>query len=107
MGNAAKVQIDDVVDTGFDGLHCMLVPREVTLGLELIDVAQSKLTNGVIRDHDLVFAGQTEWDGDVKDVDVLPTAAQDMLIGDELQRRPGIGITARAVSLLADTFRSL
>ena len=75
------------MDTGFDGLLRMLVPRAVTLGLELIDVAQSNVTDGIIRDHDLVFAGQTEWDGDVKDVDVLPTATQDMLIGVEFLKR--------------------
>ena len=81
LGKAVELTVEGILDTGFDGFLCLPIPVAVSLGLELIDVASSELADGSVVENDLVFAGRVEWDGAVKDVDVLLTRAEDLLIG--------------------------
>lgn len=81
IGKSDEFTIDGILDTGFDGFLCLPIPIAVRLGLQLIDVASSELADGSVVENDLVFAGRAEWDGSVKDVDVLLTHAEDALIG--------------------------
>jgi clan AA aspartic protease len=73
--------VEGILDTGFDGFLCLPIPIAVSLGLQLIDVVRSELADGTVLEDDLVFAGRAEWDGAVKDVEVLLTRAEDVLIG--------------------------
>jgi clan AA aspartic protease len=75
------ITVEGVLDTGFDGFLCLPVPLAVSLGLELIDVTRTELADGTVVEDELVFAGQAEWDGVVRDVDILLTRSADVLIG--------------------------
>lgn len=59
----------------------MPIPLAVSLGLELIDVTHTELANGTIVENELVFLGRAEWDGTIKDIDILLTRSEDVLIG--------------------------
>lgn len=76
-----EVSLEGVLDTGFDGFLCLLIPVAVSLGLELIDATDTELADGTVVEDELVFAGQAEWDGTVMDVEILLTRSEDVLIG--------------------------
>ena len=81
LGTGAEVTAEGILDTGFDGFLCLPTPIAVSLGLQLIDVVSTELADGTVVEDDLVFVGRAEWDGAVKEVDVLLTRAEDILIG--------------------------
>lgn len=76
-----EVMVEGILDTGFDGFLCLPIPLAVSLGLELIDVARTELADGTVMENELVFAGRAEWDGAVRDIDILLTRSGDVLIG--------------------------
>jgi len=80
-GNKGEVEIDGILDTGFDGFICLPIAVAVPLGLELIDVTDSELADGTIVQDELVFAGKVLWDGEVIDADIVLTRSADTLIG--------------------------
>ena len=77
----SEVTVEGILDTGFDGFLCLPIPLAVSLGLELLDVTRTELADGTVMENELVFAGQAEWDGVVRDVDILLTRSGDVLIG--------------------------
>ena len=79
LGTGAEVTVDGILDTGFDGFVCLPIPIAVSLGLQLIDVVSSELADGTVVEDEMVFAGRAEWDGAVKEVDVLLTRSEDVL----------------------------
>ena len=81
LGHGTEVIVDGILDTGFDGFLCLPVLLAVSLSLELMDVTSSELADGTVVEDDLVFAGRAEWEGAIKEVPVLLTRAEDVLIG--------------------------
>ena len=80
-GVRQEVTVEGILDTGFNGFLCLPIAVATSLGLELIDATESELADGTVTQDDLVFAGQAEWDGTMRDVDILLTRSEETLIG--------------------------
>lgn len=80
FGNRAQATVSAAVDTGF-GLHLSLpVEVAVGLGLELSTFAEFELADGTVN-TELVFDGQVQWDGAMRNAEMLVTFSADALIG--------------------------
>jgi len=84
IGSRAKIVVDGILDTGFDGYLCLPITTAVSLGLELIDLRRAELADGTILEDEPVFIGKMVWDGDIIDVDVVLTKSADTLLGTAL-----------------------
>jgi clan AA aspartic protease len=80
-GSRGEIPVEGILDTGFNGFLCLPISIAISLGLELIDATESELADGTVTQDDLVFAGQAEWDGTMRDVDILLTRSEETLIG--------------------------
>lgn len=80
-GSQQELTVEGILDTGFHGLLCLPIFLAVQLGLALTDTITSELADGTIVDDELVFAGQAEWDGVMRDVTITLTRSEDVLIG--------------------------
>ena len=59
----------------------MPIAIATSLGLELIYATSSELADGTTTEDELVFAGQAEWDGTMREVEITLTHSEDTLIG--------------------------
>jgi clan AA aspartic protease len=84
IGSRARIVVDGIMDTGFDGYLCLPITTAVSLGLELIDLRRAELADGTILEDEPVFIGKMVWDGDIIDVDVVLTKSADTLLGTAL-----------------------
>lgn len=80
-GSREEVMVEGILDTGFNGFLCLPISLATSLGLELIDATESELADGTVTQADLVFAGEAEWDGTMRDVDILLTRSEETLLG--------------------------
>ena len=86
IGNRVEIDVDGILDTGFDGCLCLPITTAVSLGLELIDLRRSELADGTILENEPVFMGKIEWNGSIIDVDIVLTKSTDTLLGTALLR---------------------
>ena len=80
-GSREEITVEGILDTGFNGFVCLPIFLAVPLGLELTDSMTSELADGTTVEDDLVFTGQAEWDGVMRDVHIMLTRSEDTLIG--------------------------
>jgi predicted aspartyl protease len=80
IGTHNEVTVEGILDTGFDRFLMLPIPLAISLGLELKDPIHMELADGSVEEK-LLFAGQAEWDGDVRNVEVVLTRSDDTLIG--------------------------
>ena len=74
-----------VVDTGFDGAVCLPVSIAVNLGLELVGREFVEYADGrVVRE--LLFRGKVQFLGEVREVNISLTNADEALVGLEMLR---------------------
>ncbi|MFQ6057843.1 MAG: hypothetical protein ACE5MB_03050 [Anaerolineae bacterium] len=85
IGNAAKLTVEAIVDTGFNGQLCLPIPIAIELGLQLAGVQEIELADGTTRDE-LVFTGQAlfEEKAEPRRVRIFLTRATDAMLGTEL-----------------------
>jgi clan AA aspartic protease len=84
-GSQARVQVEALLDTGFDGELSLPVGIAIQLGLELRDVVAVELADGTIRDE-LVFRGHLIAEGREVEISLLLTHGQEPLMGTGLLR---------------------
>jgi predicted aspartyl protease len=60
IGSRREIDVEGVMDTGFDGYLCLPITTAVALGLELIKLENSELADGTILEHEPVFSGRME-----------------------------------------------
>jgi clan AA aspartic protease len=94
-----EINIEGILDTGFDGFLCLPIPLAVSLGLELIDVTRTELADGTIMEDELVFAGRAEWDGKVIEVEIMLTRSRDVLIGTAFLKGSVVQLDYKAYTL--------
>ncbi len=75
-----EIAVDAVIDTGFDGDLCLPIQMGIELGLELKDLTMVELADGTIK-KELVFAGVAQLGKRRKDVNILLTESDDVLLG--------------------------
>ena len=80
IGDREKIEVDAIIDTGFDGDICIPVQLAVRLGLELRSVTWVELANGE-KKRELVFTGSTIFGNAKRDVDIILTESKEVLIG--------------------------
>ena len=83
-GSREEVTIEGILDTGFNGFLCLPISVATSLGLELIGAPASELADGTVTQDDLLFAGQVEWNGTKREVEILLTRSEETLIGTAL-----------------------
>jgi clan AA aspartic protease len=81
LGTRGEITVEGILDTGFDGFLCLPIAIAISLGLELIDATDTELADGTVREDELVFAGQAEWDGTIISIPIVLTRSEDILIG--------------------------
>jgi Predicted aspartyl protease len=86
VGSRARIAVERILDTGFDGYICLPITTAVTLGLELIDLQTSELVDGTILEDEPIFSGKIEWDGEVIETYIVLTKSADTLLGTALLR---------------------
>ena len=80
-GTREEIMVEGILDTGFDGFLCLPIVIATSLGLELLYATSSELADGTTTEDELVFAGQAEWDGTMREVEITLTHSEDTLIG--------------------------
>jgi len=88
------VDLEAVIDTGFNGALCLPVSVAVSLGLVLVDLRLTELADGRIQ-PELVFEGWIQL-GEATEqiVDILITYGEDALLGMALLNLMGASISA-------------
>ena len=100
-GSREEVTIEGILDTGFDGFLCLPTSIAVLLGLELMYATSLELADGTVIEDELVFAGQAEWDGALRNIEITLTHSEDTLIGTAFLTgyRVELDSSARTVSI--------
>ncbi|HID27118.1 MAG TPA: clan AA aspartic protease [Methanosarcinales archaeon] len=83
IGNYADINVDAIVDTGFDGYISLPIHIAVYLGLELYGDIQVELADGSVH-QELVFAGKVVFNNETRDVLIILSRSNDTLIGTKL-----------------------
>lgn len=83
-GMKSELEVEAMLDTGFDGFICLPIALAVPLGLELFDTVKIELADGTIMEDELVFSGQALWRGEYVDVEVVLTRSDGVLVGTAL-----------------------
>jgi len=99
-GLRKTIEIEAVIDTGFDAELCLPLSIAVQLGLELTGGQYFELADGTVR-HELLFAGEVILEAEAIPVEISVTEAVDALIGVGLLRNKilKIDFPARVVSI--------
>ena len=79
-GLQKSIQIDALIDTGFDGDLCLPIPIAIQLGLELKGDEYFELADGSMK-HELLFKGEAVWNDKGIPVEIALTESNDALIG--------------------------
>lgn len=79
-GLRKTIEMEAVIDTGFDAELCLPVSIAIQLGLELTGGQYFELADGSIK-HELVFAGEVIFEAKEIPVEISVTNADDALIG--------------------------
>ena len=88
------VDLEAVIDTGFNGALCLPVSVAVSLGLALVDLRLTELADGRIQ-PELVFEGWVQMgEATEQTVDILVTYGEDALLGMALLSLIGASISA-------------
>jgi clan AA aspartic protease len=100
LGLRGQVDIEPVIDTGFDGGLCLPIPIAIRLGLELHGCQTVELADGSRR-RELVFVGTVLFDGENRPVEISVTEAEDALVGTGLlaTHKLDIGFLSKTVRL--------
>jgi len=80
IGRKKELEVDAVIDTGFDGYLCLPLQTAIQLGLELCDTMKVELADGTIK-KEMVFSGLTKFGDEVKKVRIMLTESRDALLG--------------------------
>jgi len=93
-GLRGVVDLEAVIDTGFNGALCLPVGVAVSLGLVLVDLRLTELADGRIQ-PELVFEGWVQMgEATEQTVDILVTYGEDALLGMALLSLIGASISA-------------
>ncbi len=93
-GLRGVVDLEAVIDTGFNGALCLPISVAVSLGLVLVDLRLTELADGRIQ-PELVFEGWVQLGEAVEQtVDILVTYGEDALLGMALLNLIGASINA-------------
>jgi len=82
-GRKRSVQLDAILDSGFDGQICLPVRFAVELGLELVGRVRLELADGRRRQR-LLYRCEVEIADEIQLVDAFLTSGEDALIGTKL-----------------------
>jgi len=93
-GLRGVVDLEAVIDTGFNGTLCLPVSVAVSLGLILVDLRLTELADGRIQ-PELVFEVWVQMgEATEQTVDILVTYGEDALLGMALLNLVGASISA-------------
>lgn len=94
------IDLDAVIDTGFDGELCLPISIAIQLGLELTGGQYFELADGTIT-HELIFAGLVILETKEIPIEISLTAADEALLGVGLlkDKRLEINFPAQIVSI--------
>ena len=79
-GAQGVLELDAIIDTGFDGDLCIPKKLAVALGLQLVGITDVELADGSHREE-LVFRGQVRFLGKTRDAEILLSDSEDLLLG--------------------------
>jgi len=79
-GARTQVEIEALIDTGFDGAVCIPVRIATQLGLELVATEFVEFADGSTK-HELVFSGTVVVDNAPTDVEIGLTESEESLVG--------------------------
>lgn len=80
-GAKQEIEIEAILDTGFNGQVCLPLAVAVPLGLELAYTSSFELADGTLVQDELVFAGKALWHGEYRDVEIVLTRSEEALLG--------------------------
>ncbi|MDZ7290190.1 MAG: hypothetical protein ONB44_23925 [candidate division KSB1 bacterium] len=102
-GNRKSININPVIDTGFNGYLSLPVAIAIPLGLELKGEVPVELADGSMK-KELTFRGSVVWQGLEYDIDIFLTESVDALLGSGLLQgqRLTIGYANRSVTIEPD-----
>ncbi len=83
IGARQSVELQAIVDTGFDGHLCLPIRLAVQLGLELVGELVVELADGSRR-NELLFAARVRLFDSDHEIDLMLTDSEDALIGTRL-----------------------
>jgi clan AA aspartic protease len=79
-GFRRTIELDAVIDTGFDGELCLPLPIDIQLGLELRGNQYVELADGTVK-YELIFAGIVILEDKEIPVDISLTNSAEGLLG--------------------------
>ena len=79
-GARTQIEIEALIDTGFDGAVCIPVRIATQLGLELVATEFVEFADGSTK-HELVFSGTVVVDNAPTDVEIGLTESEESLVG--------------------------
>lgn len=79
-GSRTAVKVSALLDSGFDGELCLPIEAAVPLGLELVAVQTVEFADGSTK-KEFVFDGRMQWEGELRQIQVYLTAAEQALMG--------------------------
>ena len=94
-GQARRVRIAAILDTGFTGELCLARRHRRTMKLERLGEAEAELADGS-RITQAVYAGRVTFDGELRRVLVTLTNSEDSLLGTAMLRRKRLAIDFRS-----------
>ena len=102
-GTRKSVEIDAIIDTGFDGSLCLPIPVAIQLGLELSGSQVVELADGSLREE-LLFMGKAALgDRDEgKTVDISLTESEDALLGVDMLKEYKLNIDFRSKRVILE-----
>ncbi len=80
IGENKEVEIDALVDTGFNGSLMLTLPLALMLGLKLISSATANFADGSFKNQ-LVFEGKVKLKNKIVTVDILLTEDEENKMG--------------------------
>lgn len=97
------VEIDAIIDTGFDGSLCLPVPIAIQLGLELSCSQIVELADGSLSEE-LLFMGKASLGSKNKGkiVDISLTESEDALLGVDMLKEYKLNIDFRGKKVLLE-----
>jgi len=82
-GRRAKVGVDAILDTGFNGELCVPIPIAIQLGLDLIGESLVTYADGRVETQ-LLFAGRAKMGEAERDVEITLTRGEETILGTSL-----------------------
>lgn len=103
QGRSGEVNIEPIIDTGYDGSLCLPVPLAIQLGLQLSGTQTVELADGSEKDE-LLFLGTIVFDGETRPIEISLTESEDALLGTALlqDRKLEIGFFSKIVRIFKE-----